>query len=73
MLVNPRLKFFNESESIILEVEDEGTLIKVDVTDEVLSLVKKRNSYMFKNKFANLTPQDIKESMEARDRAWKED
>jgi hypothetical protein len=39
MLKEPKIRLFNELDRIILEVEDEGTLIKVDVNDKVLSLL----------------------------------
>jgi hypothetical protein len=39
MLKEPKIRLFNELDRIILEVEDEGSLIKVDVNDKVLSLL----------------------------------
>jgi antitoxin component of MazEF toxin-antitoxin module len=39
MLKEPKVRLFNELDHIILEVEDEGTQIKVDIHDKVLSLL----------------------------------
>ena len=44
MLVQPKVKMYIESDVIILEVEDEGTVIKIDYTDKVLSLVEELNT-----------------------------
>jgi hypothetical protein len=40
MLVNPKIRVFNEANAIVVEVEDEGTLIKVDITDKALSILE---------------------------------
>jgi hypothetical protein len=48
--------------------DQEKILLLCDKVDDLLKKMKPQ-----KNKFNNLSPQDIKESMEARDRAGKED
>jgi len=47
--------------------EREEILLLCDEVEELL------NKFGQKNKFKNLTPKDMQESMEARDRAWGED
>jgi hypothetical protein len=39
MLTQPKVRMFVEMDAIVLEVEDEGTMIKVDFTDKILELV----------------------------------
>jgi hypothetical protein len=44
MLTQPKVRMFIEMDAIILEVEDEGTMIKVDFTDKILKLVDELKS-----------------------------
>lgn len=44
MLVNPRLNIFNEMGSVILEIEDEDAVIKVDITEKVLEVIDEINN-----------------------------
>ncbi|QPK89829.1 hypothetical protein IEN91_05165 [Bacillus velezensis] len=44
MLVNPRLNIFNEMGSVILEIEDEDTVLKVDITEKVLEVIDEINN-----------------------------
>ncbi|MFQ3543475.1 hypothetical protein Q7A53_05265 [Halobacillus rhizosphaerae] len=44
MLVNPKVKIYTEMDAVILEVEDEGTVIKVDITEKALEVIKEINN-----------------------------
>jgi hypothetical protein len=58
MLKDPKVKLFNEMDRIILEVEDEGSLIKVDINDKVLSLIKETNEKRLKELAAQCTEEN---------------
>lgn len=44
MSVNPKLNIFNEMGCVILEVEDEDTVIKIDITEKVLEVIDEINN-----------------------------
>ncbi|MED1125458.1 hypothetical protein [Bacillus atrophaeus] len=44
MLADPKVKIFNEMDGVILEIEDEGTLAKVDITERVFEVVGEINN-----------------------------
>ena len=39
MLKNPNVRFYTELDTAILEIEDEGSVIKLEVTDEIISIL----------------------------------
>ena len=63
MLKEPKVKLFNELDRIILEVEDEGTIIKVDVHDIVLSLIKETNEKRLKELTSQITEENRHEEL----------
>lgn len=44
MLVNPIIRIHKEADMVVLEVEDEGAAIKVNITEKVLEVLDEINN-----------------------------